>query len=147
MNEGDRLSTADGAVPHLCPQALDTYGSDAEMTSLLNEMDVYVLPVFNVDGYEYTHTRVSRSFEPDLHTLPTLTRSICSDLFASMCDVLTLSTLGDYRTGCGGKLAPGSQEPAALELIPTGTLTLAGAVSSEAFLYHEIGCSVCKYHT
>lgn len=32
------------------------------MTSLLNQMDVYVLPLFNIDGYEYTHTNVSYSF-------------------------------------------------------------------------------------
>lgn len=32
------------------------------MTSLLNQMDVYVLPVFNIDGYEYTHTNVSYIF-------------------------------------------------------------------------------------
>ncbi|TNM96606.1 carboxypeptidase B [Takifugu flavidus] len=37
-------------------EALSTFGSDAQMTSLLNQMDVYVLPVFNIDGYEYTHT-------------------------------------------------------------------------------------------
>ncbi|CAG04269.1 unnamed protein product, partial [Tetraodon nigroviridis] len=37
-------------------EALATYGSNAQMTSLLNQMDVYVLPVFNIDGYEYTHT-------------------------------------------------------------------------------------------
>uniref|UniRef100_A0A3Q2QPB9 Carboxypeptidase B n=1 Tax=Fundulus heteroclitus TaxID=8078 RepID=A0A3Q2QPB9_FUNHE len=37
-------------------QALATYGSDSEMTNLLNNMDVYVLPVFNVDGYVFTHT-------------------------------------------------------------------------------------------
>ncbi|XP_034005381.1 carboxypeptidase B [Trematomus bernacchii] len=36
-------------------EALSTYGSDSQMTSLLNEMDVYVLPVLNVDGYDYTH--------------------------------------------------------------------------------------------
>ncbi|KAJ4925426.1 hypothetical protein JOQ06_018157 [Pogonophryne albipinna] len=36
-------------------EALSTYGIDSQMTSLLNEMDVYVLPVFNVDGYDYTH--------------------------------------------------------------------------------------------
>jgi len=36
-------------------EALSTYGSDAQMTSLLNEMDVFVLPVFNIDGYDYTH--------------------------------------------------------------------------------------------
>uniref|UniRef100_A0A8B9JWM5 Carboxypeptidase B n=1 Tax=Astyanax mexicanus TaxID=7994 RepID=A0A8B9JWM5_ASTMX len=35
-------------------QAVSTYGSDAQMTSLLNQMDVFVLPVFNMDGYEHT---------------------------------------------------------------------------------------------
>ncbi|XP_062377044.1 carboxypeptidase B [Sardina pilchardus] len=38
-------------------EAVSTYGSDAQMTSLLNEMDVYVLPVFNIDGYDYTWKR------------------------------------------------------------------------------------------
>ncbi|KAM9713119.1 carboxypeptidase B [Menidia menidia] len=37
-------------------EAVSTYGSDNQMTSLLNQMDVFVLPVFNIDGYEYTHT-------------------------------------------------------------------------------------------
>ncbi|XP_029979803.1 carboxypeptidase B [Sphaeramia orbicularis] len=36
-------------------EALSTYGKDSQMTSLLNQMDVYVLPVFNIDGYDYTH--------------------------------------------------------------------------------------------
>ncbi|CAL8312874.1 unnamed protein product [Merluccius merluccius] len=36
-------------------EALSTYGSDSQMTSLLDQMDVYVLPVFNIDGYDYTH--------------------------------------------------------------------------------------------
>ncbi|XP_047193887.1 carboxypeptidase B [Hippoglossus stenolepis] len=36
-------------------EALSTYGSDSQMTSLLNQMDVFVLPVLNVDGYDYTH--------------------------------------------------------------------------------------------
>ncbi|GAA6078294.1 carboxypeptidase B [Tachysurus ichikawai] len=35
-------------------EAVTTYGTDSQMTSLLNEMDVFVLPVFNVDGYEHT---------------------------------------------------------------------------------------------
>uniref|UniRef100_W5KUE8 Carboxypeptidase B n=1 Tax=Astyanax mexicanus TaxID=7994 RepID=W5KUE8_ASTMX len=35
-------------------EAVSTYGSDAQMTSLLNQMDVFVLPVFNMDGYEHT---------------------------------------------------------------------------------------------
>ncbi|XP_023263695.1 carboxypeptidase B-like [Seriola lalandi dorsalis] len=36
-------------------EAMSTYGQDSQMTSLLNEMDVFVLPVFNIDGYDYTH--------------------------------------------------------------------------------------------
>ncbi|XP_069559654.1 carboxypeptidase B [Brachyistius frenatus] len=36
-------------------EALSTYGQDSQMTSLLNQMDVFVLPVFNIDGYDYTH--------------------------------------------------------------------------------------------
>ncbi|XP_072534793.1 carboxypeptidase B [Salminus brasiliensis] len=35
-------------------EAVSTYGSDAQMTSLLDQMDVFVLPVFNIDGYEHT---------------------------------------------------------------------------------------------
>lgn len=45
--------------PSNIPQAVTTYGSDSAMTTLLNSMDVYVLPVFNIDGYVYTHTSVS----------------------------------------------------------------------------------------
>uniref|UniRef100_A0A3B3ZHD3 Carboxypeptidase B n=2 Tax=Periophthalmus magnuspinnatus TaxID=409849 RepID=A0A3B3ZHD3_9GOBI len=37
-------------------EAVSTYGSDPQMTSLLDQMDVYVLPVINIDGYQYTHT-------------------------------------------------------------------------------------------
>ncbi|XP_036935042.1 carboxypeptidase B [Acanthopagrus latus] len=36
-------------------EALSTYGTDSQMTSLLDQMDVYVLPVFNIDGYDFTH--------------------------------------------------------------------------------------------
>lgn len=34
------------------------------MTSLLDQMDVYVLPVFNIDGYVYTHTNVGGADGP-----------------------------------------------------------------------------------
>ncbi|XP_016131518.1 carboxypeptidase B [Sinocyclocheilus grahami] len=37
-------------------EAVSTYGSDPEMTNLLDRMDFFVLPVFNIDGYEYTWT-------------------------------------------------------------------------------------------
>ncbi|KAF5899816.1 carboxypeptidase B, partial [Clarias magur] len=35
-------------------EAVTTYGSNSQMTSLLDTMDIFVLPVFNVDGYDYT---------------------------------------------------------------------------------------------
>ncbi|XP_067291504.1 carboxypeptidase B [Pseudorasbora parva] len=37
-------------------EAVSTYGKDPEMTNLLDRMDFFVLPVFNIDGYEYTWT-------------------------------------------------------------------------------------------
>ena len=47
-------------------QALSTYGSDSQMTSLLDEMDVYVLPVFNIDGYDFTHKSVCYNLKLNL---------------------------------------------------------------------------------
>ncbi len=116
------------------PQALATYGSDSQMTSLLNTMDVYVLPVFNVDGYEYTHKTVCYNFRPKFTVWPNRNHAV---LFISKNLLICLMRVwhvyfvhfGDFRTGCGGKLAPGTLDPAAMELIPTGTSTLAGAVS------------------
>ncbi|XP_037263036.1 carboxypeptidase B isoform X2 [Falco biarmicus] len=37
-------------------EAVKTYGKDPVMTTLLNRLDFYVLPVFNIDGYVYTWT-------------------------------------------------------------------------------------------
>ncbi|XP_068135335.1 carboxypeptidase B-like [Hyperolius riggenbachi] len=37
-------------------EAVDSYGTDAQFTSLLDNLDFYVLPVLNVDGYAYTWT-------------------------------------------------------------------------------------------
>ncbi|XP_077344379.1 carboxypeptidase B-like [Lithobates pipiens] len=37
-------------------EAVNNYGSDAEFTNLLNNLDFYVLPVMNVDGYVYSWT-------------------------------------------------------------------------------------------
>ncbi|XP_072264001.1 carboxypeptidase B-like [Pyxicephalus adspersus] len=37
-------------------EAVNSYGSDPEFTNLLNNLDFYVLPVLNVDGYVYTWT-------------------------------------------------------------------------------------------
>ncbi|NXI65896.1 CBPA2 Carboxypeptidase, partial [Anseranas semipalmata] len=45
------------------------YGNDPSITSLLNKMDIFLLPVTNPDGYEFTHTtnrmwRKTRSKNP-----------------------------------------------------------------------------------
>ncbi|NXT67577.1 CBPB1 Carboxypeptidase, partial [Chaetops frenatus] len=38
-------------------EAVETYGKDTVMTTLLNKLDFYVLPVVNIDGYIYTWTK------------------------------------------------------------------------------------------
>ncbi|XP_008846270.1 carboxypeptidase B [Nannospalax galili] len=38
-------------------EAVRTYGTESQMTELLNELDFYVLPVLNIDGYVYTWTK------------------------------------------------------------------------------------------
>nr|XP_004655956.2 carboxypeptidase B [Jaculus jaculus] len=38
-------------------EAVRTYGKEIHMTELLNELDFYVLPVVNIDGYVYTWTK------------------------------------------------------------------------------------------
>lgn len=54
--------------------------------------------------------------------------------------------LGDFRTGCGGRLAPRDLDPAATVPIPTGTSTPAGAVSATHVLGENLkgslGCSM-----
>ncbi|XP_063298544.1 carboxypeptidase B-like [Pelobates fuscus] len=37
-------------------EAVEKYGSDTQLTNLLNNLDFYVVPVLNVDGYSYTWT-------------------------------------------------------------------------------------------
>ncbi|KAM8953934.1 carboxypeptidase B-like [Pelodytes ibericus] len=37
-------------------EAVESYGVDTQFTNLLNNLDFYVLPVLNVDGYVYTWT-------------------------------------------------------------------------------------------
>lgn len=48
--------------------------------------------------------------------------------------IIEFFQLGIFRTGCGGRLAPGNLDPAASELIPTETGTLAGAVSGTCWI-------------
>lgn len=41
-------------------QAVRTYGREIHMTEFLNKLDFYILPVFNIDGYVHTWTKVLR---------------------------------------------------------------------------------------
>lgn len=36
---------------------LSNYSKDATITQLVDQFDFYILPVFNVDGYDYTWTK------------------------------------------------------------------------------------------
>jgi len=38
-------------------QMLSKYGKDPSVTDIVDKMDWVIMPVFNVDGYEYTHTK------------------------------------------------------------------------------------------
>lgn len=40
------------------PQSLSAYNENQDITRILDNMDVYVLPVMNPDGYHYTWTTV-----------------------------------------------------------------------------------------
>jgi len=37
-------------------QMLNNYGKDASVTAMVDKMDWVIMPVFNVDGYEFSHT-------------------------------------------------------------------------------------------
>lgn len=41
-------------VLYILTELLAQYGSDPVVTKVVNELDIYILPVFNVDGYVYT---------------------------------------------------------------------------------------------
>ncbi|KAJ3417042.1 carbamoyl-phosphate synthase (glutamine-hydrolyzing) cpa2 [Chytridiales sp. JEL 0842] len=44
-------------VQYIAAELLRSYGKDAEVTKILNEFDFTIIPVVNVDGYVYTHTK------------------------------------------------------------------------------------------
>jgi len=41
---------------YIINQLVTNYGTDASYTKLMDSIDFYILPVFNPDGYQYTHT-------------------------------------------------------------------------------------------
>ena len=50
-------------------QATHFYGAEKLYTSLLRHMDFYVMPVVNVDGYDYTWKKVREGKENKTHAL------------------------------------------------------------------------------
>lgn len=51
-------------------QAVRTYNQEIHMKQLLDELDFYVLPVVNIDGYVYTWTKVCELRGTcDIHTV------------------------------------------------------------------------------
>ncbi|XP_066477617.1 mast cell carboxypeptidase A-like [Tiliqua scincoides] len=68
------------ASPAFCQwfvkQAVRTYGNDKVMTNLLDNMNFYVLPVFNIDGYIWTWTE-DRMWRKNRSLLPNSTSSDC----------------------------------------------------------------------
>lgn len=122
------------------PQAVTAYGSVSQMTSLLDQMDVFVLPVFNIDGYVFTHTNVRYNpFKLKLFAL-VKRRHPCA-ISRRMHLMHICMHFGNFRTGCGEKLAPGTLDPAALGLIQTETSMLAGAVS---MTYEQLNLRLIK---
>ena len=44
-------------------QMAESYGTDSEITEMMNKLTFVVIPVLNVDGYAYSWTNVSFFFE------------------------------------------------------------------------------------
>ncbi|KAH1165404.1 hypothetical protein KIL84_022963 [Mauremys mutica] len=101
-------------------EAVSTYGSDTLMTRLLNNLDFYVLPVLNIDGYVYTWTNVC--------TLFFLNKNLTE--WVKYCNYpLVFTCTFRFSTACGGRHVPQTLAAAALVPTPTGILMLGGAVS------------------
>ena len=53
-------------VRRLLHHYVDGYGSDAELTKIINTTDLWFIPVVNVDGYDYTFTEGNRLWRKNL---------------------------------------------------------------------------------
>uniref|UniRef100_A0ACB8FAX1 Uncharacterized protein n=1 Tax=Sphaerodactylus townsendi TaxID=933632 RepID=A0ACB8FAX1_9SAUR len=64
-----QIGTTFEGRPMYLLKAVRTYGTETIMTRLLDQLDFYVLPVFNIDGYVYTWTK-SRMWRKTRSTNP-----------------------------------------------------------------------------
>lgn len=101
------------------PQSVSFYIQNQDMANILDNMDVYILPVMNPDGYQHTWTAVRHAF----------TRSFFFHLDSWP---WSLSSGSVPRTGCGGRTARSARAAAASGSTSTGTSTPTGAVSVPA---------------
>lgn len=106
-------------------QAVNSYGTDPQFTNFLDNMDFYVLPVMNVDGYAYSWTTVSRLWKiitkrSSYFTVAKIEMPNCGNI--------------SCRTACGERPALQTRVLPALEPTPTETSMLDGAVSVFMFL-------------
>lgn len=91
-------------------QMLTEYNSNLNVTIMLDHYDWYMMPVFNADGYEYTHTTVSEQ----------LKKTVERDKF--MCLVILSATEFSHRTDFGER--PSHRTKAAHASVSTRTVTL-----------------------
>ncbi|KAL8187856.1 UNVERIFIED_CONTAM: hypothetical protein K2H54_057184 [Gekko kuhli] len=55
-------------------KAIQTYGMDQNMTNILDNMNFYILPVFNIDGYIWSWTQVPCKVSLFFYSAPDLNR-------------------------------------------------------------------------
>ncbi|KFO32777.1 Carboxypeptidase B [Fukomys damarensis] len=92
-------------------EAVRTYGQEIQMTELLDKLDFYILPVFNIDGYVYTWTKV---YEPKLRGTDEI----------KTIPILIISSTSTFRIECGGRPALPRLELPVLAQTLTETLML-----------------------
>lgn len=141
------LAQCSGTKMSLLLQSLSFYGRNQDITHILNNMDVYILPVMNPDGYRYTWNIV---ITHDTHTWHTTSRAFLIVVYrkhfkSSMFFFPVFPTFYVLRTECGGRIARPAGATAALEWTWTETLMQTGAVSRYIILRHQQNI-IIKYY-
>ncbi|XP_040205027.1 carboxypeptidase B-like [Rana temporaria] len=134
-------------------EAVNNYGSDAQFTNLLNNLDIYVLPVFNVDGYAYSWTsnrmwRKTRSANPGSTCLGTDPNR---NFNAGWCTVGASSRACD-ETYCGSSPESESESKALANFIRANIGSIKGYLTihsySQMLLFpYSYSYAVAKDHT
>ncbi|XP_073482005.1 carboxypeptidase B-like [Aquarana catesbeiana] len=134
-------------------EAVNNYGSDAQFTNLLNNLDFYVLPVMNVDGYVYSWTtnrmwRKTRSVNPNTSCIGTDPNR---NFNAGWCTVGASSRACD-DTYCGATPESESESKAVANFIRANIGSIKGYLTihsySQMLLFpYSYSYAVAKDHT